>query len=122
MLGTIIEEVLKEVRQEELQKQASKAAMPAPASEAPSEEIEKLAEIKTEIAQKLERLGLGKYAAYVEEMKDPVAAQFAVLLLDEMEKVVAQRMRETGINPFKVSDRPDKNAVDPITAFALGLS
>jgi len=114
-------EVLEKIKEEVLSKKASATHPSQTTQELPQQPaLEKKAspEKVKELMDKLTQLGLAKYAAYVEEIHNPdVAAELAILLAEELEK------RASVINTaFRPSDTPSVSSVDPITAFALGLS
>jgi len=117
-------EVLEKIKEEVLSKQASATNIPTPPPVQRTEQQQALQkkaspEKVQELMDKLTRLGLAKYAAYVEEIHEPdVAAELAILLAEELEK------RASAINTaFRPTDAvPSASSVDPITAFALGLS
>ncbi len=123
MLVEALKEILAEVRlekeaqegetnpQEEVQAQAT--AGPAESGDSGLNKIS--SEDAEYLKSKLSMLGLGKYAAYVDEIND-VAGELVKSLLEELEKVATAEG-----NPFSVSDKPDltSSAIDPITKFAL---
>jgi len=112
MLGKIIDEVLSELKNAEQHQEKTAADTSEPKFEKISEEMAR------ELKSRLEFLGLGKYAAFVDSI-DMVAAEFVNFLLDELEKVASDHYKRTGQIPFRTSDEINKDVLDPISKFAL---
>ncbi|RUM28999.1 MAG: hypothetical protein DSY42_07365 [Aquifex sp.] len=115
MLAEAIKEILAEVRMEKVAEEQQEFS--APENNLPTEPQEGLSKISSEDAEhikaKLSKLGLDKYAAYVDEIND-VAGEFVKALLEEMEKIAAKYS-----DSFGIADKVDLSNVDPITKFAL---
>jgi hypothetical protein len=119
MLSEVINEILQEARS--VKQKIASAPTTQSRAEAPADTSgvtkKASAALKEEALQKLREAGLTKFAVYIEEADDPnVLLNLVIEMADEFKKRAS-----VSTTAFRPADIPNRQDVDPITAFALGL-
>jgi hypothetical protein len=120
MLSEVINEILQEarsVKQKIASAPTTQSGAEAPATNTSGVTKKASAALKEEALQKLREAGLTKFAVYIEEADDPnVLLNLVIEMADEFKKRAS-----VSTTAFRPADIPNRQDVDPITAFALGL-